>query len=86
MFDKMKKIVAWQSDGGGFIPAMADILLAKPGASEKKNIKSNHYQPILHVIWFDDSCWSKNKIGACCLRPKKKNCLFLVTWPKFFLG
>ena len=38
MFDKIKKIVAWQSDGGGFIPAMADILLAKPGASEKKNI------------------------------------------------
>ena len=36
MFDKMKKIVAWQSDGGGFIPAMADILLAKPGASEKR--------------------------------------------------
>ena len=50
MFDKMKKIVAWQSDGGGFIPAMADILLAKPGASEKKNIKSNHYQTHLKSI------------------------------------
>ena len=29
------KSVAWQREGGGFIPAMADILLARQGASEK---------------------------------------------------
>ena len=32
-----KSVVAWQREGGGFIPAMADILLARPGASEEKN-------------------------------------------------
>ena len=33
---KMRKsVVAWQREGGGFIPAMADILLARPGASAK---------------------------------------------------
>ena len=32
------KNVAWQREGGGFIPAMADILLARQGASEKSRI------------------------------------------------
>ena len=40
--DNKKKVgiknVAWQREGGGFIPAMADILLARQGASEKNRI------------------------------------------------
>ena len=54
MFDKMKKIVAWQSDGGGFIPAMADILLAKPGASEKRTFSQTiikHINLTFTLIW-----------------------------------
>ena len=42
--------ITW-SEGGGFIPAMADILWSRPGASAKKEISSSTINQCITIFF-----------------------------------